>query len=79
MSGIFLDLPAQEHDEIVNGPARCPSSSGPSRGDKFFAGKYEVGIVDKKLQNLELFGSRRYMSARSTDLHPIEIDLYRAK
>jgi len=79
MSRIFLDLPTQDHDEIVNGPASYPSSSRPSGSDKLVAGKYEVGIVDQKLQNLELFGSGRYTSARSTDLHPIEIDLYRTK
>lgn len=79
MGGIFLDLPTQAHDEIVNRPGGCPGSSGPNRCDKLFAGKYEVRIIYEKLQNLELFGSGRYTSARSTNLHPIEIDLYGTK
>jgi hypothetical protein len=79
MSWIFLDLPTQEHDQIVNRPASCPFASGPSCSDKLFAGKYEVRVFYKKFQNLELFGSRRYSPARTVDLHPIEIDLYRPK
>jgi hypothetical protein len=48
VNGIFFDLPTQEHDYIINGSVSCPFPSGPSRCNKIFAGKYEVGIVNEK-------------------------------